>query len=147
MAYFDSMSFNGVSGGANANYKLRQFSRRPENKEFVHPFNEMIFYKQNLPPAFDKVTLADFVQFAAVYSIHAAQGPKLWESLKLGRQEFKIEGDADCKTLLGKCPLPSDGAVSFRDRFYANGFTDEEMVALSYVYVFGDKEVGSQSSL
>lgn len=138
MAFHDAMSFNGQTGGAKANFKYRSFSRRPENKEFVHPFNEMIFFKQTLDHPMDRVTLADFIQYSALYSIMAAQGPRMWEKMSLGRVETSLEGDSDSATSQGKCPLPSHGATAYRDRFYANGFNDEEMVALSYVFAFGN---------
>jgi hypothetical protein len=55
--------------------------------------------------------------------------------LKWGRED--CQSDAEAQTYSGTAPNPSDGVTAFKDNFLNKGFTDEEIVALSYIYAFG----------
>ena len=83
---------------------------------------------------FDPFSVADNIQMLMAVGLEEVRGPYVTGDLKWGREDAKAE---DVESF-GRAPQPTDSTSEYIDAFKTRGFTDQEMVALSYIHAFGN---------
>jgi len=132
IAFFDSMTFNGKTGGSKMAAMLRpQIRKNPETLAF---FEYLKAYKTLEAPYYcDKMSYSDFVQFAAAEALLFQNGTKTIHLMQYGRKDATEQEAKE----FGVAPCPKEGVVKFKDEFNKRGFEDKEIVALSFFYSAG----------
>ena len=109
-------------------------ARRSENKEFVHALSELQYMRSRHNVEFDPFSVADNIQMLMAVGLEEVRRPYVLGDLKWGREDVKAEDVEN----FGRAPQPTDSVTDYIDAFKTRGFTDQEMVALSYVHAFGE---------
>ena len=90
----------------------------------------MIYRKNEEHVCFDKLSISDYFNAAAIILIKESEGPNMLNDISYGRQDVQSEKEAgDTKN------IPNE--QNFKSKLSQNGLTNEEIVALSAVYGFG----------
>lgn len=138
LAYYDAITYNPDTGKGGATFGLR-FNKYKYNK-FTKPhaniIEELIYIKQRkADPRFDSLSYSDYLQNFSIIGIKDAGGPNLAEFNLFGRADAKTEADLEGAD---EIPDPDKGATHFIDLFKKKGFSERDIVALSYIYAFGN---------
>ena len=138
LAFYDAITFNPETRKGGAVFGLR-FNKHKFNK-FTKPYaniiEELIWIKNHkADPRFDRLSNSDYLQNFSIISIKDAGGPNLAELNLFGREDAKSESDLDGAD---EIPDPDKGAAHYIDLFRKKGFNEKDIVALSYIYAFGN---------
>lgn len=77
----------------------------------------------------DKYSYADYLNAAAIIIIKESEGPNMLDDIDYGRKDAKSIGKGSINAV--------PNMQNFKDVLEAKGFSNEEIVALSYIPAFG----------
>ena len=146
LAYNDAITYNPETGkgGTVMGLNFRKQKRNKFNLPYVGIIENMLYLKKFEADArFDPLSNSDYLQSWSIVAIKETGGPDLTEHHKIGRVDATSEEDLEGADAI---PDPDKGASAFRDLFYKKGFSDKDLVALSYVYMFGVFKTAYQRS-
>ena len=132
IVYNDALTYDEKSntGGLRANFMNAQVARAPINTKLQGLIQELAHRKANVEDVcYDKISMADYVQGAAMVTLEAAGGPKVLDDFMWGRK------DADQSNLGSVDNIPT--ADNYRSNMEAKGFSNEAIVALASIEAFG----------
>lgn len=138
LAFYDAITYNPETGKGGAKFGLR-FNKNKFNK-FTKPYaniiEELLWIKKNkADPRFDALSHSDYLQNFSIIGIKDAGGPNMAEFNLFGREDANTEADLEGAD---EIPDPEKGAAHFIDLFTKKGFSEKDIVALSYIYAFGN---------
>lgn len=137
LAFNDAMTYNPETGkgGTVMGIRFREQKLKKHNKEHLGVLENLIYMKDHMTDIkFDKFSYSDYLQAHAIVAIKEALGPDLTEYHKIGRVDAQSPEELKGAS---EVPNPEDGASKFRDLFYEKNFQDKDIVALSFIYMFG----------
>lgn len=137
LAFNDAMTYNPETGkgGTVMGIRFRGQKTKHWNKPHLSVLEELLWLKEKHADArFDQMSTSDYLQAHAIVGLKDAGGPDLTEYHKIGRRDAESEEDLEGAL---DVPQPEDGATKFRDAFLEKGFTEREMTAIAWIYIYG----------
>lgn len=130
-AFHDSGTFDGVKKTGGANGSLVNELARPENGGLKYGFAVLKPVKAAIDEQGIAITWADLIQLAGAEAVAVCGGPKI--DIKMGRKDnTDPNGDP-----AGQLPSATATAAELKELFGRNGYTTQDVVALSGAHTIG----------